>query len=106
MFAITLDVRPYLTKSPIGVQGIALDWLAIEAFEDYYKSVRGRSPMNNHAWRTAGAGPVYRRSVYTIFATRLVIDFGLQASASRIVRNFWDTRHGGSRDTTLQRGHN
>ncbi len=36
MFAITLDVRPYLTESPIGVQGIAFDWLAIEAFSDYY----------------------------------------------------------------------
>ncbi len=34
--SFTAIVRPYLTESPIGVQGIAFDWLAIEAFSDYY----------------------------------------------------------------------
>jgi hypothetical protein len=38
----TVDVRPYLTEIPIGVQGIAFDCVVPEAFADYYKSIRGR----------------------------------------------------------------
>ena len=39
-----VDVRPYVTEIPIGVQGIAFDRLELDAWADDYKAVRGRPP--------------------------------------------------------------
>ena len=39
-----VDVRPFLTEIPIGVQGIAFDRLELDAWADDYKAVRGRPP--------------------------------------------------------------
>ena len=36
------EVRPYLTKIPIGRQGIAFDRLELDAWADQYKSRNGR----------------------------------------------------------------
>ena len=44
------DVRPYLTKIPIGVQGIAFDRLELEAWADHHKAVRGRTPEKEASW--------------------------------------------------------
>ena len=37
-----VDVRPYVTEIPIGVQGIAFDRLELDAWADQYKSRNGR----------------------------------------------------------------
>lgn len=38
------EVRPYLTKIPIGEQGIAFDRLELDAWVEQYKSRNGRRP--------------------------------------------------------------
>ena len=53
------EVRPYLTKIPIGRQGIAFDRLELDAWADQYKSRNGR-PGRLHGerlWDAVGDRP-------------------------------------------------
>ena len=38
------DVRPHLTETPIGRQGLAFDRLELDAWADHFGGVRGRLP--------------------------------------------------------------
>ncbi len=40
------EVRPHLTETPIGKQGIAFDRLDLDAWVDQYKSRNGRPASN------------------------------------------------------------
>lgn len=44
------EVRPYLTKIPIGSRGIAFDRLELDAWVDEYKSRNGRPAKRSSIW--------------------------------------------------------
>ena len=44
------EVRPYLTKIPIGRRGIAFDRLELDAWVDEYKSRNGRPAKRSSIW--------------------------------------------------------
>jgi hypothetical protein len=44
------EVRPYLTRIPIGRQGIAFDRLELDAWADQYKSRNGRPAERRTSW--------------------------------------------------------
>ena len=44
------EVRPYLTKIPIGSRGIAFDRLELDAWVDDYKSRNGRPAKRSSIW--------------------------------------------------------
>ena len=53
------EVRPYLTKIPIGRQGIAFDRLELDAWADQYKSRNGRPGrfLGERLWDAVGDRP-------------------------------------------------
>ncbi len=75
------EVRPYLTKIPIGRQGIAFDRLELDAWADQYKSRNGRPAANRRKlWDAkkyqdssieAGSGTSTRESEVIAFAKAL-----------------------------------
>ena len=44
------EVRPYLTKIPIGKRGIAFDRLELDAWVEDYKSRNGRPAKRSETW--------------------------------------------------------
>ncbi|MEX2260019.1 MAG: hypothetical protein WD672_15050, partial [Woeseia sp.] len=44
------EVRPYLTKIPIGSRGIAFDRLELDAWVEEYKSRNGRPAKRSSIW--------------------------------------------------------
>ena len=108
------EVRPYLTKIPIGHQGIAFDRLELDAWADQYKSCNGRPglPKGDRIWdakerqgssndgdsgtsTSASAGDVFAKALEQLSKKK-------QSSSSR-----GKSRNPGKRESTAfgQRGH-
>jgi hypothetical protein len=51
------EVRPNLTETPIGVQGIAFDRLDLDAWADHHQQCNGRPPRGDRVWPESNECP-------------------------------------------------